>query len=164
MPSRTLELEFPLGGLDRRLAHPKQRPYTTPYATNVRPEGTFEKRLRGGSRPGLVKSFTKTTAELPLADGDGNPVRLLTVMRSLNAEGRATFADTFTDMSNWDAASWTSGIPTAVDGKATGSTSDAVSMGAVLQSGNVLSINRETTYSAAMLIVGQINQLSHCQP
>lgn len=156
MPARTLDLEFPLGGEDRSLAYQKQRPFTTPPSLNVRSEGTLERRVRGGSRPGLVKSFTETAAELPLADGDGNPIRLLTVMRSLNSEGRAAFADTFGDMNNWDAASWTGGIPTAADGKATGVTT-GVSRGAALKSGNVPSIDDQAMFSIAALLVGTAN-------
>ncbi len=96
MPSRTLDLEFPLGGLDRRPAFQKQRPFTTPHAVNVRPEGTLEKRLRGGSRPGLVKSFATRDSD--------NKVNLLTMMRSLNTEGRRSFKEDFS--SGFDYAEW----------------------------------------------------------
>lgn len=59
---RTLskELHFPLGGVDCgasiRDSHdsPTRGVYTTPFALNVRPRCVFEKRNRGGSRPGLV--------------------------------------------------------------------------------------------------------------
>ncbi|MHC4176278.1 MAG: hypothetical protein ACYSWU_02160, partial [Planctomycetota bacterium] len=64
MPARTLELEFPLGGLDRKLAYQKQRPYTTPSVQNVRPEGTLEGRVRGGSRPGMVKTFAQRVGQV----------------------------------------------------------------------------------------------------
>ncbi len=69
---------------------------------NVRPEATAEKRLRGGSRPGLVKSFAQQIG------GGSLPVRMLTVMRSLNSEGRVTFDEDFsaTLVTDWDFGSW----------------------------------------------------------
>ncbi|MFO7936003.1 MAG: hypothetical protein R6V06_00095 [Kiritimatiellia bacterium] len=49
-------LSFPIAGIGRRLSYDKQtRPYSTPYALNVRGIGTLERRKRGGSRPGLAK-------------------------------------------------------------------------------------------------------------
>ncbi|KKN54709.1 hypothetical protein LCGC14_0589780 [marine sediment metagenome] len=98
MPERTLQLQFPLGGVDKRLAFQTQRPFTTPHAVNVRPEGTLENRLRGGSRPGIVKSFSTRDSD--------NKVNLLTVMRSLNSEGRVTFTEPFSDAlssTHWEA-------------------------------------------------------------
>lgn len=46
-----------MGGVDRRFAFAKQRPFTTPAALNVRSDGAATGRERGGSRPGLVKAF-----------------------------------------------------------------------------------------------------------
>ncbi|MEE9597974.1 MAG: hypothetical protein V3V96_14470 [Acidiferrobacterales bacterium] len=96
MPSRTLDLTFPLGGLDRRLAVERQKPFTTPHAVNVRPEGAIEKRLRGGSRPGLVKSFATRV-------GSGNPVYMAAMMRSLASQGRLTFTEDFDGITEWTA-------------------------------------------------------------
>ena len=52
------ELHFPLAGVNRRLdygaALPVKGPYPTPWAVNCRPQDVFERRLRGGSRPGLA--------------------------------------------------------------------------------------------------------------
>lgn len=84
---RTIDVQFPRGGLSKRFAFQQQPPFTTVDAANTRPEGVFEKRLRGGSRPGLVKSFATRDSD--------NPVRLLTVMRSLNVEGRESFEERF---------------------------------------------------------------------
>ncbi len=57
MPQRTVEIQFPLGGLDRALAYQNQRPFTSPDLLNVRPRDALEDRLRGGSRPGTARSY-----------------------------------------------------------------------------------------------------------
>ena len=62
MPDRTTNIVFPLGGVDRKLGYQAQRPFTTPSAQNVRAEGSLEGRERGGSRPGLIKSLSSSTA------------------------------------------------------------------------------------------------------
>lgn len=97
MPARILELEAPLGGLDKSLAAQKQRPFTTRHAPNMRPAGSLEKRLRLGPRPGLVKSFSRRIS------GSSNPIRMLTVMRSLAGEDRKTFTEDFESISEWTA-------------------------------------------------------------
>lgn len=48
---------FPLGGLNKKLSYKQQPPYTTPDCQNVLPFGPFERRTRGGSRPGLIKAY-----------------------------------------------------------------------------------------------------------
>lgn len=59
----TKTLSFPLAGVARRSSYRKQeRPYATPYAVNVRGEGSLERRERGGSRAGLVKLSTTSFA------------------------------------------------------------------------------------------------------
>lgn len=58
MRKRTLNLVFPSGGLNRRVAYSRRRPFTTPDALNVRPDGTLLERERGGQRPGLGKAFS----------------------------------------------------------------------------------------------------------
>jgi hypothetical protein len=68
-----LDLRFPVGGLDKRLAYKQQPPYTTPDADNVRPFDTIEGRERGGSRPGLIKHLvekcsTSSTSIYTLSD------------------------------------------------------------------------------------------------
>ncbi len=56
MRSSTKTLSFPLGGVSRRGGYRKQtRPYSAPWAVNVRAVGPSESRRRGGSRPGLSK-------------------------------------------------------------------------------------------------------------
>lgn len=52
----TKSLTFPLAGVSRsRVYREQSRPYAAPWAMNVRAYGPLEERLRGGSRPGLVK-------------------------------------------------------------------------------------------------------------
>jgi hypothetical protein len=54
--SSTKALAFPLAGVARRGAHRQQaRPFTAPWAINVRTVGPNDQRRRGGSRPGLAK-------------------------------------------------------------------------------------------------------------
>ena len=53
MPSKTLSIRFPLGGVVRRAGYSeagaKQEVYSTPWAVNVRSEDALTNRLRGGS-------------------------------------------------------------------------------------------------------------------
>lgn len=52
-------LTFPMAGVSRSRVYREQtRPYAAPWAVNVRAYGPLEERLRGGSRPGLVKVNT----------------------------------------------------------------------------------------------------------
>ena len=138
MPARTLHLQYPLGGVDKRLAFQTQRPFTTPYAVNVRPEGTLEKRMRGGSRPGLVKSFSTRDSD--------NKVNLLTMMRSLNTEGRAVFSDDFSSGANWE--EWVESgyaLPTFLAGVASGIPNSV--RGANLVSGSIPSIDTNAPFT-----------------
>lgn len=77
--SRTLS--FPVAGVSASQNYRKQEPpYTTPLAINVRGIDVIERRLRGGSRPGLVKVLA-TKFNTPIQgitsvnwiDGDGDP-------------------------------------------------------------------------------------------
>jgi hypothetical protein len=51
----TAAVEFPLLGVDTAFAPSLQRPRTTPVGTNARSQDPFERRLRGGSRTGLIR-------------------------------------------------------------------------------------------------------------
>lgn len=52
-------LTWPMAGVSRSRVYREQtRPYAAPWAVNVRAYGPLEDRLRGGSRPGLVKVST----------------------------------------------------------------------------------------------------------
>lgn len=94
-----IELAFPVGGVDRALAFQNQRPFTTPDALNVRPRGTIEGRDRGGSRPGLNKSYV-----LQLGASGGSPINLLELLRSTRSiNQRRRFVEPFLDLTKWDA-------------------------------------------------------------
>lgn len=128
---RTLTLEFPIAGMDTRIAFDKQaerRPFTSPRMSNVRAIDPLGNRLRGGSRSDLIKAMPTDL---------GSDINLLNVVRSTGAPVTATFADPLDAATVWDAASWTSGLP-AFSGVATGTI--AAVKGAVLKSGSVPSI------------------------
>jgi len=81
---RELNLSFPLGGVSRRVGYwDRDKPYTAPWAVNVRGVGLLENRVRGGSRPGLEKFYANhfppaaageitAIASARVVDGDGN--------------------------------------------------------------------------------------------
>jgi len=51
------DIEFPIAGVVRRYGYrdyERKRPYSAPWAVNVRGVGVLEGRERGGSRPGLI--------------------------------------------------------------------------------------------------------------
>lgn len=107
-----LDLVFPAGGLDKRFAYQKQRPYTTPDCVNVRPFDTMEGRERGGSRPGLDKYAYDQL-------GSGNPVRLLTDVAVVDDDGVTNWVDNFRGGSMgtaWAVGSWAGSLPSITDG------------------------------------------------
>lgn len=55
-PTRNIALQFPVGGLNKKIAYQQQPPFTTPDCNNVRARGPIESRTRGGSRPGLSRT------------------------------------------------------------------------------------------------------------
>jgi hypothetical protein len=77
---RVLDLQFPMGGLQKNLAYQRQAPFTTPDCENVRAEDSYLERARGGARPGLEKTFAQQL-------GGGNPVRLLNTVRYKKLDG-----------------------------------------------------------------------------
>jgi hypothetical protein len=56
-----VDVKWPLLGISRRLGFQSQPSYTCPDALNVRNDDVFERRLRGGSRPGLVQVLPPKT-------------------------------------------------------------------------------------------------------
>ena len=58
MPSKSIELHFPTAGVNRRLslrnAAGKREKYFAPWSVNCRVDDNIDRRLRGGSRPGLT--------------------------------------------------------------------------------------------------------------
>jgi len=77
----TKTLTFPLGGVVRRGGYREQtRPYSAPWAVNVRGIATLEDRERGGSRPGLSTVSTtdlgsSITAMVPVVSIDSDGAR-----------------------------------------------------------------------------------------
>ena len=75
----TKSLTFPLAGVSRRGSYRQQtRPFSAPWAVNVRTVGPSETRRRGGSRPGLAKfcntdlgSSITTLLSVPYIDSSG---------------------------------------------------------------------------------------------
>lgn len=68
---RQINLRFPSAGLNRRFSVQSQPPFTTADVLNMRPDGTFEGRERGGSRPGLEKAYGDVVL------GGGEPVNMM---------------------------------------------------------------------------------------
>lgn len=87
MPTRQVELQFPIAGLDRAWPYQSQPPFSTPDALNVRPFDTLEGRGRGGSRPGLYRYGRPAT--------DGKPLNMLAQLHYVSAVGRQFWRDDF---------------------------------------------------------------------
>ena len=88
MPAE-INIPFPLGGIDRRVAFQESNPQTTFYAVNVFPDSTSG-RARGGSRPGLTKRFTNQLTDSPqfmlsLVTVNQTPYRTLVIGTTINA-------------------------------------------------------------------------------
>lgn len=102
---RRLNVQFPLGGLNRRGAYKQQPPYTTSDCLNVRASATIEGRERGGSRPGLIASHVTDI---------GSNVRMLEPMTLALGDGFTAWSDTFGGLSMataWTQASWAAHLP-----------------------------------------------------
>lgn len=85
---RLATLQFPMGGQDEAQAYQNQPPYSSPDCQNVRPQGTLERRARGGSRPGLDFSHYEQLQS-------GAAIRLLTQMQYPDTRGFSHFTDDF---------------------------------------------------------------------
>lgn len=78
-------LSFPLAGVSRARAYREQMsPYSAPWAVNVRGVGAIERRLRGGSRPGLVKTDTSVT---PHQFGNGTAISSIIPLTYVDGTG-----------------------------------------------------------------------------
>jgi len=98
---KTVELHFPKEGVNRRLAErqtDKRGSYPCPWAVNVRLNDNIDRRLRGGSRPGLTKylsgDFGTTIADMisidvSLTSGAGVQEKLFVLVDSGVATGNA---------------------------------------------------------------------------
>ncbi len=110
MKKRTIQLQFPLAGLDRRRSYQSQPPYTCDEAQNVRPDDVFKRRQRGGSRPGLSKW------EYDQLDS-GSPVRGLWKV-TWARQGVVQWVDNFSNIgSGWTVGSADDALPTVLTGE-----------------------------------------------
>lgn len=100
---RLLKLRWPDAGIDKRAAYRDQPPFATPDCLNVQPEGQAERRLRGGSRPGLAKyAFEQISA-------GSNPIRMLSQVTAVFKDGYTQWSDDFTSSALsdvWSTPSW----------------------------------------------------------
>lgn len=90
MPTRIVDVQFPLAGLNRANAFSKQQeaPYTTYDAENVRPRDRELDRLTGGSRPGLSMYSDTTNASV-------SPVQMLKTVSVKKEDDFSVWEDTF---------------------------------------------------------------------
>lgn len=98
MPKRRVNIQFPLAGVNRTASYQQQPPFTTPDALNVIPFGNDEHRMRGGSRPGLMRAYKD--------DGTlSGPIRALTNINFVADSGPTEFIDDFREAvsfaTNW---------------------------------------------------------------
>ena len=107
---RIIELQFPAGGIDRSLAYRYQPPFTTPDCENVWPRDVLEDRRRGGTRPGLNKTFQQQL-------GSGNPIRLLAPVSIVDTTGFTFWSDQFEgeELGGVWAAGWSGTAPSITD-------------------------------------------------
>lgn len=111
MPSRrSMNILFPMAGLNRQAGYRQQPPYSSADLMNVRPRASIQGRARGGSRPGLVQSHV---------DNLVSPVRLLTSMALNLGDGFTSFSDNFVGSvmsDSWSLPSWGSSLPLILPG------------------------------------------------
>jgi len=81
---RQLSLSWPAKGLDKRGSYEQQAPYSTPDALNVWTDDRSEGRERGGSRPGLGKTFSQQIS------GSAARVRLVDTIQYVKDSVRKT--------------------------------------------------------------------------
>jgi len=102
-----LDIRFPLGGLDRRSPYRQQPPFTTMDALNVWPIEGLEGRERGGSRPGIWRSF-------PTQPAIAAPICMMATVPHVSDSGLTYWTEHFdgeTVDPVWSAASWGTDSP-----------------------------------------------------
>lgn len=142
--ARSISLEAPLGGLNRRSSYQRQPPFSTPSCLNVRAIGTLEGRERLGSRPGLVQSHV---------DDLGGPVRLLAPMVLALGDSFSSWSDNFSGTSlaaAWTQASWASASPSILPA-AVASVDTSIDEGEVVLDG--LDIDTTESYTVEVFLV-----------
>src|SRR5688572_22265781 len=68
--------QFPHGGVNRAVGKQRQPPFTTPDAQNALPESPQDGRVRGGVRPGLVRTWFTPASALPVRLLDSVTVKI----------------------------------------------------------------------------------------
>ena len=125
MKRKRLEIQYPLGGINRSLSYRNQPPYTCYDAQNARGRDSYESRLRGGQRSGLVKAYSE---EL----GSGAEIRMLAQISTADDTAYSASVDNFDRTATglgdgWTAASWLDSAPNTTEALgATLSSDDAV--------------------------------------
>jgi hypothetical protein len=100
---RTIEVQWPAGGVNERFAFQKQPPYTCVRAQNVCTEETIADRMRGGSRPGLETAIPTQCK----SGGTAYPINMLDTVRTIeDRPAPATFTETFPNEA-YDSTAWT---------------------------------------------------------
>jgi hypothetical protein len=152
LKKRLLNLQFPHAGLDRGKAYQDQAPYSTPDCKNVQSEATIEGRLRGGSRPGLGKSF-----DTQLGDAGNREIRMLAPVTVVRNDGFRWWSDWFEGSSigsSWSAASWVTNTPSILPSNV--AYADADEEVAAIHDG--LDIDSTSAYELSLLIAPWDNQ------
>ena len=83
-----MQFFYPIAGLDASMAYARQPPLTTPDALNQRPFDVFEKRGRGGTRPGLDLAYNVQV-------GSGNPIRMAAIVHEFSSDNFDFWAESF---------------------------------------------------------------------
>lgn len=142
-----LNLQFPHAGLDRGSSYRDQPPYSAPDCCNVQSEESIEGRQRGGSRPGLGKSF-----DTRLGDTANRKIRMLAPLTVVRNDGFTVWSDWFqgNDIGDvWGAASWVGYLPSLLP-ENIASASYTEEVGAVHDG---LDIDSSSVYELAIFIV-----------
>ena len=139
---KRMRIQFPLGGLDRKVSYRQQPPYTTPDCRNVRPVGALESRERGGSRSGLMQSHQ---------DDMGSNIRFLAPMTLAPGDSFTCWSETFggSGFAEAWAKEWFTTLPNILTAMAAVDTSVA-DAGAIRAA---LPIDTTETYTVEMMIV-----------
>lgn len=146
---RSMTIQFPSGGLNRKVSYRQTPPYSSRRMKNVRVEEADTNIMRGGQRPGLEKydstefgsgSLINMMGQVTLASG------------AQSGSGRLSFLDHFTrnesDLGgSWETPSWLDDQPATGERSQTWSTSLPDSGGGLMKD---LSINNSAEYSISV--------------
>lgn len=83
------DILFPVGGLHRGVGYQSQPPFTSVSCRNTRSRDTYNRMLRGGSRPQLVKAFPTQLGEIPSSGATVGSV-VLTATKDAYIDSAAT--------------------------------------------------------------------------